>query len=87
MDFVWDEEKNEWLKTERLVSFEEIANEILEGRYLDIVKHPSRSNQQYFVLTIHEYTWLVPFVIDEEGRIVLKRAFPSRKYHRHYGDK
>lgn len=86
MDFVWDEEKNAWLKAERLISFEEIANEILERRYLDIVKHPGRSDQRYFVLRLHGYTWLVPFVTDEERRIVLKTASPSRKYHKTYGD-
>jgi uncharacterized DUF497 family protein len=86
MDFVWDEEKNDWLKAERLVSFEEIAEEILEGRYLDIVKHPHRTNQRYFVLRLHDYTWLVPFVVDEERRIVLKTAFPSRRHHRRYGE-
>jgi uncharacterized DUF497 family protein len=85
MEFTWDEEKNDWLKAERFVSFEEIANELLEGRYLDIVKNPARSNQRYFVLSLHEYTWLVPFVIDDERRIVMKTAFPSRKYHRRYG--
>jgi len=86
MDFVWDEEKNDWLKAERLVSFEEIVNEILDRRYLDIVKHPNRSNQRYFVVRMHEYTWLVPFVVDDQRRIVLKTAFPSRKFHKKYGD-
>ncbi|NBB91242.1 MAG: toxin [Spirochaetes bacterium] len=86
MDFVWDEKKNEWLKAERFVSFEEISKHILEGDYTDIVKHPSRAKQRYFVLHIREYTWLVPFLIDEQRRIVLKTAFPSRKYHKKYGD-
>jgi len=87
MEFLWDEKKNKWLKAERLVSFEEISNQILEGDYIDIVRHPSRVKQRYFVLHIHEYTWLVPFLIDEKRRIVLKTAFPSRKYHKKYGDK
>lgn len=86
MEFVWDEGKNKWLEGERLVSFEEIADRILEGDYLDIVKHPNRPNQRYFVLHIREYTWLVPFLIDEQRRIVLKTAFPSRTYHKQYGD-
>ena len=42
MQCLWDEQKNEWLKSQRLVSFEEISEEILEHRYLDIIKHPSR---------------------------------------------
>ena len=85
MDFVWDEEKNSWLKNERLISFEQIADEILEGRYLDIVKRPARPDQRCFVLRLHHYTWLDPFVVDEQHCIVLKTAFPSRKYHKEYG--
>lgn len=85
MDFVWDEAKNTWLKSERLVSFEQISSLILEGRYRDIVKHPARPDQRYFVLELREYTWLVPFVVDDHKRIVLKTAFPSRKYHKKYG--
>ena len=78
MDFVWDEAKNDWLKSERLISFEEIANEILEERYLDIVKHPTRANQHSFVLRLHDYTWLAPFVIDDERRIVLSEVRDMR---------
>ena len=58
---------------------------ILDRRYLDIVENPTRPGQQYFILTIDEYTWVVPFVVDDAGSIVLKTAFPSRKYHRLYG--
>ena len=38
-----------------------------------------------FVWNEDKNTWLVPFVVDEHKRIVLKTAFPSRKYHRKYG--
>lgn len=85
MDVVWDENKNAVLKQERGTSFEEIAGMILDGNYLDIVENPTRENQQYFILTIHDYTWVVPFLIDESETIILKTAFPSRKYHRRYG--
>ena len=84
---VWDEAKNELLKRERGVSFEEIAGIILDNQYTDIVENPTRPNQMYFVLTIRGYTWLVPFLIDESENIVLKTAFPSRKFHRRYGGK
>ncbi len=85
MDVVWDEEKNTVLKRERGISFEEIAGMILDGDYLDIVENPTRENQQYFILTIRHYTWVVPFLIDDSETIFLKTAFPSRKYHRRYG--
>jgi uncharacterized DUF497 family protein len=86
MDITWDETKNEWLKSTRSVSFEQIAGMLLDEQYLDIVENPTRPDQQYFVMMIQSYTWLVPFVIDMDGRIVLKTAFPSRKYHKPYGE-
>lgn len=86
MDITWDETKNEWLKSTRSVSFEQIAGMLLDGQYLDIVENPTRPDQQYFVIMIQSYTWLAPFVIDTDDRIVLKTAFPSRKYHKLYGE-
>ena len=86
MDIVWDERKNEWLKSTRSVSFEQIAGMLLDRQYLDIVEDPTRQDQQYFVMNIQSYTWLVPFVIDADDRLILKTAFPSRKYHRLYGE-
>jgi uncharacterized DUF497 family protein len=85
MDIIWDEEKNEWLKSHRSVSFEQIAGMLLEGNYLDILENPTYPDQLYFVMSIQSYTWLVPFTIDQDERIVLKTAFPSRKYHKKYG--
>ena len=85
MKIKWDEDKNEWLQENRLISFEEIMGMLLRGEYLDIVENPARDNQMYFVLLIQGYTWLAPFVIEEsDGLIFLKTAFPSRKYHKRY---
>ena len=85
MDLVWDEEKNNWLKARRGISFEEIAGLISEGEFIEIVENPAREDQEYFILTIRDYTWLVPFVVSDEEAIVLKTAFPSRKFHKLYG--
>ena len=87
MDIIWDEAKNEQLQITRSISFEEISGMILNGEYFDILENPTRENQQYFVLRIREYTWVVPFLIDDEERIVLKTAFPSRKFHKRYREK
>ena len=84
MNIIWDEKKNEWLIINRGISFEEIAELILNKSYIDIIENPTRENQQYFIMKIMNYTWVVPFVIDEEERIVLKTAFPSRKFHKKY---
>jgi hypothetical protein len=59
---------------------------LLDKQYLDIVENPTRPDQQYFVMVIQSYTWLEPFVIDADDRIVLKTAFSSRKFHRLYGE-
>lgn len=87
VEIIWDEQKNTWLKETRRVSFEEIAGIIIAEQYLDIAENPTRENQEYFVVSLHDYTWLVPYLVDEDGRIVLKTAYPSRKAHKLYGRK
>ncbi len=77
--FNWDPEKNEILKTERSLSFEEIAYMIESGQILGIEKHPDRPNQKLYILEIDDYAVIVPFV-ETEHEIFLKTAFPSRKY-------
>ena len=85
MDIIWDEEKNKWLIINRGISFEEIAEIILNKDYIEIVENPTRENQQYFIIEIRNYTWVVPFIINEKEQIILKTAFPSRKFHKKYG--
>ena len=87
MNIIWDEEKNARLKIQRGISFDAICTLILEKRYLDVVKHPKRVGQWMFVLPIKEYVHVVPFVIDSDGNVVLKTAFPSRKFHKEFGGK
>ncbi len=87
MNIIWDDEKNIKLKKERKISFEEIALLVLKQRYLEIVKHPKRPEQRIFILPIKDYIHAVPFLIDAENNIVLKTAFPSRKFHKKYWTK
>lgn len=81
---IWDDEKDSKLKIERNVSFEEISEIILNKQYLGILKHPSRPNQNIFVIELNNYIYAVPFIIDEQSNIVLKTAYPSRKLHKKY---
>ena len=83
-NIIWDKKKNEKLMLERNISFDEISQMIIDGKYLDIVENPVREGQMYFVMDMQEYNWIVPFLIDKEDSIVLKTAFQSRKYHRKY---
>ena len=87
MDILWDEAKNTKLKASRGISFEEIAQMILDKQYTAILENPTRPSQMVFVLRIKSYTYVVPFVVEKNDNIVLKTVFPSRKFHRIYGGK
>jgi uncharacterized DUF497 family protein len=87
MNIIWDEEKNNKLKKERHISFEEIESLILAKKYIEIVKHPKRPGQKVFILPIKGYIHAVPFLFDDDNNIILKTAFPSRRFHNKYGKK
>ncbi len=81
---IWDDDKNQKLQIERDISFDQISEIILRKEYLDILGNSSRPNQQIFVIKLNDYTYSVPFVIDDQSNIVLKTAYPSRKLHKKY---
>ena len=81
----WDEEKNNKLISERNISFDEIAEIILHDEYLDILENPNRNDQMIFIVRLKEYVYVVPFLIDEDENIILKTAYPSRKFNKKYG--
>ena len=87
MNILWDEEKNSKLKKERHISFEEIELLILAKKYIEILKHPKRPSQRVFIIPIKGYIHAVPFLLDDDNNIILKTAFPSRKFHKIYGHK
>jgi uncharacterized DUF497 family protein len=86
MDTVWDEVKNKKLKETRGVSFEDVAQLILDKKYLALLENPGRPGQMIFVASYRGYTNVVPFVLDKKENIVLKTVFPSRKFHKLYGE-
>jgi uncharacterized DUF497 family protein len=84
--FSWNEEKNELLKEERQISFEDVVFYIAQGFLLDILEHPNQEKyqgQKIFVVQIDEYAYLVPFV-EGELEIFLKTIIPSRKATKKY---
>jgi uncharacterized DUF497 family protein len=87
MDYYkWDFRKNEKLKIERGISFEQIVMHIERGDVLELVAYPNQKkypDQQIIVVEINEYAYLVPFVESSEGKS-LKRIIPSRKATRDY---
>jgi uncharacterized DUF497 family protein len=84
--FTWDEAKNEKLKTERGVGFEEIVFHVERGDLLDTLEHLNQeqySGQRIFVVRRHDYVYLVPFVEDDTS-VFLKTIIPSRKATKQY---
>jgi hypothetical protein len=84
--FSWSEEKNELLKVERQISFEDVVFYIEMGYLLDVLEHPNQKKykgQKIFVVQIADYVYLVPF-IEDDHEIFLKTIIPSRKATRAY---
>jgi len=84
--YAWNEEKNQRLKAERGVSFEEIIVHIATGDLLDIVEHPHREKyegQRICIVKMRDDAWLVPFV-ESEDEIFLKTIIPNRKATKKY---
>ena len=82
----WDHDKNERLKMERGISFEEVILCIERGDVLGLLEHPKQSkypNQQILVVRVRDYAYLIPFIEDEKGKF-LKTIIPSRKATREY---
>lgn len=79
----WNPEKNDILKRERDISFEEIAYLIGAGRILSVEENPARPNQKIYILEIDNHAVVVPFV-ETEDEIFLKTAFLSRKYSKRF---
>ena len=84
--FRWNHGKNEELKAERGISFEEVVLAIEADGTLDVVRHPNSGkypNQLVFIVTLDGYAHLVPFV-EEPQYYFLKTVIPSRKATRDY---
>ena len=84
--FDWNVGKNEELRKERRITFEEVVFSLMHGGLLDTIEHPNREkypNQRIFILNIEDYAYLAPFV-ETEKCIFLKTIIPSRKMTKKY---
>jgi uncharacterized DUF497 family protein len=84
--FSWNSDKNELLKNERNIPFEDIIVNINLGNELDIYDHPNKErypNQKISVVQVEDYVYLVPYVENDE-EIFLKTIIPSRKATKQY---
>ncbi len=84
--FAWNAEKNEQLKAERGISFEEVVFHIENGYVLAVIAHPNQirfAHQKVYLVEIDRYVYVVPFV-ESGDEIFLKTVMPSRKMTRKY---
>lgn len=84
--FTWDNAKNERLKSQRGIGFEEVVFQIEQGHLLDILEHPNQERyggQRILVVRCEDYVYLVPFV-EDANVVTLKTIIPSRKMTRQY---
>jgi uncharacterized DUF497 family protein len=82
----WNNDKNEKLKKERGISFEDVIYYIEHGKLIAILKHKNQKKypeQRIYVLEINNYIYLVTF-IKKENEIFLKTIIPSRKATKKY---
>jgi hypothetical protein len=81
MKYDWNSDKNEWLKTNRNISFEEIIFHLGQGDIWIVADHPNQekfSNQRIYFVVVENYVYLVPHIIKKDV-IFLKTIIPSRK--------
>ena len=80
----WSPEKNEVLKKERGLSFEDVETAIESGEIIGDFPHPNQErypNQRVLVVEIDGYACVVPYI--REGNVrYLKTIYRSRKANR-----
>ncbi|PIE74657.1 MAG: toxin [Deltaproteobacteria bacterium] len=86
MKYEWNSNKNEWLKTNRHISFEQIIFHLGRGDVWRVSDHPNQEKypgQKLYFVPVDGYIDIVPHII-EQNYIFLKTIIPSRKATRDY---
>ena len=81
MKYDWNPEKNDWLKKERKLSFEQVVFHLSQGDVWKVADHPDQKKypgQKIYFVIIEDYIYMIPHVIKKEF-IFLKTIIPSRK--------
>lgn len=79
--FDWSDEKDEELRRDRGIGFEDVLFHLQAGDLLLTASHPNKEkypNQRVMYIKIDEYVYMVPFVSDGNVKF-LKTIIPSRK--------
>ena len=77
----WNAEKNKSLLIERGITFDIVAEEIKNGKILEVIAHPNQKkypNQKIMMVKILNYVHMIPY-IETEKELFLKTIIPSRK--------
>jgi len=85
----WNREKNEWLRDNRNICFEDILFYLDNDLLIDDIAHPNQKKyvgQRMMVFNIEEYIFLVPY-IESENEIFLQTIIPSSKETKKYLEK
>jgi len=82
--FRYNPEKNATLlkNYHRQIGFDEIINAMIAGKVLAVTDHFNQEkypNQKIAYVHILDIVYRVPFVIESDGTIFLKTAYPSSK--------
>lgn len=81
MKYDWNPDKNDWLKKNRHISFEQIIFHLGQGDIWRTADHPNQEkypNQRIYFVSVENYVYLVPHIIKKDF-IFLKTIIPSRK--------
>ncbi len=81
MRYEWDPDKNDRLKRERNISFEQVVFHLLEGDYWKVADYPNQAKypgQRIYFVNIDGYIYLVPHILRKDG-VFLKTIISSRK--------
>ncbi len=86
MRYEWNPEKNEEIKRERHISFEQIVFHLSQGDIWKTADHPGQKKypgQKIYFVIVEDYIYMVPFVTEDEY-VFLKTIIPSRKATKDY---
>ena len=85
-EYIWDNDKDEWLRRNRGFSFDDVVYYLEHGGFLADIPHPNQvrhPEERLYIIDIDGYAYEVPFY--RAGNIeTLMTAYPSRKYTREY---
>jgi len=86
MEFIWNTQKDIFLRQTRSIGFQDIIYSLSWDGLLDDIPHPNQTKyplQRIMIVKYWVYVYQVPYVIGD-GYIFLKTIIPSRKSLKNY---